>query len=1531
MDDKEEISASSFESLLEEDSTFVEFFNSFLALPMFPIRLHYNPDTGCFEEFKQKLADDVMDDIARRATSSKRFTNAKSAVETKGFKIGYYVKFLEKEEGIDWIKKNRLPLFLRSEICAEYKLARSLSNAQTRYLMNILIDSSNLNRTAFDETAAPKYRTNRNRGGLPGLAEFQQQMFTEKEGSSESNSVFGDSSSVNVSDASDSEIPEFSEIDYEIQSSEYGEGIEAYTSRYSKRNRRALVRDVQLDMDSPNDDEATHSVDCEYDKAAEEGASSKENCTDLKREISPEVTAQDEFNGEDQKSNGKIGDLVDSRKEDFDDFGTKKYVDDYNVLTVVESLKDKYKAARELPSTEYENEIKLIEEEDRKSILETGCGKLQTLREVSMEEEVLDSHFEKTPLPYIQMPVSEELDINNNEVKDHKPTADVDADSIKEVMEVMEEKEEQDNKENLTVEENLRSGVPRRVSFESRADNEVEDHSKSVEIVNSKFLQKRHSVPHNNTLALYDFQAPQTDDESTQSSYYRRRSMPTPEARPVRKRQSRGSIGPAALQELTKLLSLKMKTANPREELLSFCEETEADDDSDSNQSFTEHRRPIDIASKIGMDAFKLFLIDTPGEKLFLLWIEIEKLKSCESSEERQNMVQGIRKRFFRSGAVHELKIETVRQWSISNTADLCYDTLVEIQDKVQAPLEQYWCARFTFHQKRSHKCTGGNYVNNDHSCIENRCATHQRELKRVPQRPNTCFPNLRTKQRLGGRPVDSSGKESQVQRVLYSQEVKEEESPTKAKIRSQSAHPRLVNNPNIRDVNLSYKQLQIITTVDESCGFKALPYCRYKHDASNSDEKANVRLYIQPLPPSDCRATTVVRSNTSLHAADRDMEQEEIFGSEHELIGPVVECLLHEKDSGSFFYQHLQEKKNQLAMDCYKFWKALQDYSEHFFSESFSPSVIKQKAGFIFTTYIVSGSKSNINCCSSIQAEIHRTLDPPYEDLFDKAELHAIKILSSEYDKLFSEENEKYEEIKKNEKIKYLDVRSTLKKPKNRLNDNMGSEDAEEEEEDHREKISVEEVNLPLPPAADGVTFESFIRSKSDLESFKQFLERTNNKGLKDLLAWTEMENFRRSTRRNDQRNIHAKSVRINWLNNDYFFGSSSPATKEAQAEVRRLIDGSEIPERPPSPVILEAQKYVRARIERRWFLMFKETHSYQSKLKESNINEMVEDMIMKRRLQRSEAAWKILNSRWVSGSRDVIAFRQLLMDPLKCDHFRKFLSLKGELMEHNYNFWIEVQKYKELCHCQADMSLLKVKVQAIINVFIKSSVPPELQIDVPIEIAERLSERASSRVLHDGAYLFREAQTTVFRIMFNHWKEFLTFHASIEESKVGQHLEELQKKHKAEVRAKRMIADRRRLAKVAFEKRKKEKEERERFRERPRHDIASNMGHEKTISLISDDEETAYQTKTFSYSKFTIEQQLHKLEQRMRDEGYTLEEFTEGDFTHSHFNTNSEKKLYRRMQGIDDLKSLSGVSFRTHRRRNGSIWKVNRKGLHI
>ena len=57
--------------------------------------------------------------------------------------------------------------------------------------------------------------------------------------------------------------------------------------------------------------------------------------------------------------------------------------------------------------------------------------------------------------------------------------------------------------------------------------------------------------------------------------------------------------------------------------------------------------------------------------------------------------------------------------------------------------------------------------------------------------------------------------------------------------------------------------------------------------------------------------------------------------------------------------------------------------------------------------------------------------------------------------------------------------------------------ENGEDDYDDIREKISIEEMNSPLPVSSDGVTFDSFIRNKQDVDSFKEFLQRTNNKGL--------------------------------------------------------------------------------------------------------------------------------------------------------------------------------------------------------------------------------------------------------------------------------------------------------------------------------------------------------------------------------------------------------------------------------------------------
>lgn len=75
-------------------------------------------------------------------------------------------------------------------------------------------------------------------------------------------------------------------------------------------------------------------------------------------------------------------------------------------------------------------------------------------------------------------------------------------------------------------------------------------------------------------------------------------------------------------------------------------------------------------------------------------------------------------------------------------------------------------------------------------------------------------------------------------------------------------------------------------------------------------------------------------------------------------------------------------------------------------------------------------------------------------------------------------------------------------------------------------------------------------------------------------------------------------------------------------------LNGGRPIKERPQTPVILESQKFARARIERRWLMLFKQTTEFLERQKPhvASVPEMVEDIMLKRRLQRSEAAWKVL-----------------------------------------------------------------------------------------------------------------------------------------------------------------------------------------------------------------------------------------------------------------------------------------------------------------
>ena len=54
------------------------------------------------------------------------------------------------------------------------------------------------------------------------------------------------------------------------------------------------------------------------------------------------------------------------------------------------------------------------------------------------------------------------------------------------------------------------------------------------------------------------------------------------------------------------------------------------------------------------------------------------------------------------------------------------------------------------------------------------------------------------------------------------------------------------------------------------------------------------------------------------------------------------------------------------------------------------------------------------------------------------------------------------------------------------------------------------------------------------------------------------------------------------------------------------------------------------------------------------------------------------MMESKWISSSKDIIILRKALMNPVTSKQFQRFVSIKGENFENDVLFFQEVQKYK-------------------------------------------------------------------------------------------------------------------------------------------------------------------------------------------------------------------------------------------------------------
>nr|XP_046188867.1 regulator of G-protein signaling 22-like isoform X1 [Oncorhynchus gorbuscha]XP_046188868.1 regulator of G-protein signaling 22-like isoform X1 [Oncorhynchus gorbuscha] len=294
-------------------------------------------------------------------------------------------------------------------------------------------------------------------------------------------------------------------------------------------------------------------------------------------------------------------------------------------------------------------------------------------------------------------------------------------------------------------------------------------------------------------------------------------------------------------------------------------------------------------------------------------------------------------------------------------------------------------------------------------------------------------------------------------------------------------------------------------------------------------------------------------------------------------------------------------------------------------------------------------------------------------------------------------------------------------------------------------------------------------------------------------------------------------------------------------------------------APVLVDIQSIIRSHIETRWLPVFLTTPEFNERQQQRvrpRGEDRVSDHVYQRHRNKREV-WKQVKGTWMTSAGEILAVRSALLNPVTCHQFRRFVSLKGDFLENDILFWLEVQRYKDLCHSHCVEAVVQDKVSTIISCFIQSSVPPALQIDIPPEQATHILERRREM----GPYVFREAQMCVFSELLKLWPEFLSFSSGVQE-------EEVLPLNKQSAKLQR-----RRRREEEKEVERRAQEEVERFPEE----------HEEKHKGLQESRELLYpsQQLSWSYSKYMVA--LEREEVLLRRQEVTSSTGTDSSSAHS------------------------------------------------
>ncbi|BFY99466.1 hypothetical protein BsWGS_02506 [Bradybaena similaris] len=408
----------------------------------------------------------------------------------------------------------------------------------------------------------------------------------------------------------------------------------------------------------------------------------------------------------------------------------------------------------------------------------------------------------------------------------------------------------------------------------------------------------------------------------------------------------------------------------------------------------------------------------------------------------------------------------------------------------------------------------------------------------------------------------------------------------------------------------------------DKCKGIKSAPIRK-----SDSQESTNYTFFRQDSKETSKSCQMYQSSQGQMSTGDAESLECEFLNSMR--LDMLLQALHHEQDSGRAIRKFIISSKREDWLNNLDFWEKVQAYRKLFYKDKLDLHLITKHARSIFAQCIVEGAPQSINVSEHMKLFILDHLNPPYEDLFDRAEEKALAMLFEAYVLYMQQDAMSYCEVERTLKESRLETRNT-----NILNlQKLGlikerPLTPDDPMEGYVDPVYDDSILQMLPEEFRNWNMAKLAQNKLELEYFRQFL--IPRYAEIDLKCWMDMEAWRRTAPDDSSlRDQRAIEIKKNYLNKKYFFGLNSPAGIDGQNKVMEAGGGwgKFLEDKPHFNTILKAQKYVRARLENKHLPYFLLSGDFQERhLIDSSIITEEEDAFNENR-KRSVAIMKVIS----------------------------------------------------------------------------------------------------------------------------------------------------------------------------------------------------------------------------------------------------------------------------------------------------------------